>query len=235
MAEIKIQTWPSELVPRDVEFTPFQPTMDPGGGTVGGVDQVVASLSQRWKAKLSDFPMSARDGKILLWRGMQFFAEGRANVFRVGPYDRYINPLMRFATPAGGVSHAGGAMHAGGAGYYQIGAYSVALEGPTDKASQQIIMQFSRDDTPPKAGMFFELRTRLYGIALGGVERLASGRYRIDFWPPLRHDIIGSDVPNFHAPRTYMRFAEDEAANLTVRMGQHANPSIDLIEFIGEF
>lgn len=204
---IQEDTW--EINPHNVE----------AGQSLLGTSQIVATLADKWTAKIV---LIASMESLSAFRGWKTSRRGRLIVDQMGP-TRELAGSSDGRTFGVIVLHSDGTAHDDGAGYGQgylvtsavvLRATRMAITAPG------VTDQFA-------VGRFFGMGGRLYQItALGGTSAIEA---MIDFWPPLRAAVAASESFDW-PPRTDMQLASDTDAHITDRIGPMFDVTINLVE-----
>jgi hypothetical protein len=197
--------------------------IDPGNLQVGpsqkNTDQIVATLTDRWTARIV---LLAGLPSLSAFRAWKTSRRGRLIVDQMGP-KRELAGSADGRTFGATVLHDDGTPHDDGTGYAQ--GY-VATTGAAAGATRLAITALGVTDQFA-IGRFFGIGGRLYQItAPGGT---SSTEALVDFWPPL-HAVVAAGESFDWLPRTSMRLAADDAAPINDRVGERFDVTIDLVE-----
>lgn len=202
--------WPAVLLPSSVMFHPM--LVSKGGGvSLDGDEQVSQSDAGRWKATLA-FSASRQVGadpaaRLLAWRSLLAYLQGRANPILIGPFDAANGPAKLAGGSATTATASGGA------------------------ALRATSMNVAVSTYTPRPGQYFGVASeRLHLIALGGVTALGGGVFTVAFWPPLRAAVGNGAAIDFDTPVCKMALASDDSGQLALERAYRGQGSFDLYE-----
>ncbi len=199
--------------------------IDPHNLAVGpsllGTDQIVATLADKWTAKIV---LLAGLPSLSAFRGWKTSRRGRLIVDQMGPKRELAGSADGRAFGAT-VLNDDGTANDDGTGYaqgYEATGAAVLRATRITITAPGVTDQFA-------VGRFFGIGGRLYQItALGGTSATEA---TIDFWPPLRAAVAAGESFDW-LPRTDMRLAADTDAPITDRVGEIFDVTLNLVEVL---
>ncbi len=202
------ETW--EIAPHNMALGP----------SLLGTDQVVATLADKWTARLT---VRVKHGGISALRAWKTSRRGRLITDQIGPR-RVLAGSADGRIFGATVLHSDGTPHDDSTGYAQ--GYSVTSAAALRATRMAITAPGVTDQFD--VGRFFGIGGRLYQItALGGTSATEA---MVDFWPPLRAAVAAGDSFDW-PPRTTMGLVSDDSGEV----GDEAGPidvTFNLVEVV---
>ncbi len=189
------------------------------GPSLLGSDQIVATLNDKWSAKIV---LIAGFESLSAFRAWKTSRRGRLIVDQMGP-KRELAGSADGQTFGATVLHSDDTPHDDGTGYAQ------GYEVTSAAAARVIRMAVTAPGVTDQfaVGRFFGIGGSLYQItALGGT---SSTEAMVYFWPPLRAAVVAGDSFDW-PPRTNMQLISDTDAPITDRIGERFDVTISLAE-----
>ncbi len=204
---IQEESW--EVDPRNLQVGP----------SLLGTDQIVATLNDKWFAKIV---LIAGVESLSAFRAWKTSRRGRLIVDQIGP-KRELAGSADGKTLGFEVLHSDGTPHDDGVGYAQ--GYTVAAAVAV-RATTMIVDDINGTGNFD-AGRFFGVAGKLYQIT--SLNAPVGTQVNFNFWPPLRTAMVEEDGFDF-PPRTDMRLATDADAPINDRIGEMFDVTINLVE-----
>lgn len=198
-------TFPSLLLPNAGGYVANPKTIS-GGQSIGGLEQVVTSLNDRWAASYR-FPANRND-RILALRAFILGMRGRSGTVALPAFDKsrapwpLVNgvaqtPKIRRRPTLDGTPYADPPSLVDQLIIARTAAAAAAMD-----IQLTIAMTLG---SAPQPGHLFSLGTRLYAVT----SVAGAGPFVCGIWPSLRFDAAASTVVNFTSPVCEMRFSSD--------------------------
>lgn len=196
-----------------------------GPSSVSGVAQVVASDAGLWRLTLGSIPV-VDQRRVLLWRSLSEWAEGRMNPFLV-PITRFYQPYApEWETLYEPVPHSDDSPFNDGSAYQgQVIDVTLASNIPVRGTTATIAIHVAHEIQP---GQHFSIDERLYRIRT--IEHVGEGSATITFRPPAREAATIGTRLEFDFPVCRMRLASDSELELALDYGRWAYPSVNFVE-----
>ena len=210
--------FPSRVVAETWEAAPMNLAVGP---SLLGTEQIVATLADKWTARLK---VRIKHGGISAFRAWRTTRRGRLIADPVGPM-RVRAGSANGSSFGAVVLHSDGTAHSDGAGYSQGYTAAAAAAAGATRLTVTAVGAAAQFD----AGRFFGIGARLYQIT--GLIGASSSEARFDFWPPLRAAVAagaGFDWP----PQTSMRLDSDDAGDVGDNATGAIDVTLDLIEVL---
>jgi len=217
--------WPIEsLAPREFSLHLAARTIA-GPSSVSGVAQVVASDAGIWRLTFGGIPVVDRQ-RVILWRSLSEWAEGRMNPFLV-PITHFYQPYApEWESLYEPVPHSDDSPFGDGS-EYQGGVIDVTLASniPLRGTTANITINVAHEIQP---GQHFSIGERLYRIRT--VEYTSENTATITFRPPAREAATIGTRLEFDNPVVRVRLASDNEMELSLDYGRWSFPSVNFIE-----
>lgn len=229
--------WPTAVLPPQSIMFSRQTMSRSGGQSVSGVEQVVMSSADRWRAKL--VTKITRMEQALAFRAMMAAADGRAGTWMVPTCSGFqrLGPSVKGVFPAIGVTTIVNAPFSDAATFDDTGTFETKtvmgiVSVPASIRSRSISVQMTTDVAQnPIAGHYFSIGQALYVIATSDPDPSETpGLYTLTFRPGLRVAAAQGDVVDFSRPACRMRLASDDSGELSLDQLRFATVSLDFVE-----
>lgn len=218
------ETWPSILIPTQVDFY-LAPMVMYGASTVSGLRQAVGTDAGYWQATLSGFQLRTPD-QIREWRALVTAGQGGLGDILIGPFDCRQAARHTDGSFPSTVPHSDDAYFGDFTGYSQSQIVADVATTALLRATSLTIDITGAGEL--RRGMYFSISERLYMIT--SVPVVSGAQATFSFLPPLRATATaGTEVEMAH-PFATMRLAAGSTGRQAIRMGKWSEPSIDLVE-----
>lgn len=201
--EILTGYWPEDLKPRDIGIYPCASPIG-GGVSVKGIEPTIDSGNGYWRIEYGGIPVNTRD-RILLWRAIEAYCEGRGRSIIIRIYDGKRAPWP--GDPGGPLAAVADAAVA-------EDATSIAIDA-TGLAALQVGMGFS-------AGQNY-YRIKAITSTVGNV-------YTCTIFPPTREAIADGASLEFGQPIMRVKLQDDDGMRLTLAHHRFGEGNVTFIE-----
>ncbi len=184
-----------------------------------GTEQIVATLADKWTARLK---VRINRDAVSAFRAWKTSRRGRLVVDQIGPV-RELAGSTDGETLGTTVLHSDGTAHDDGTGYTQ----GFTIAAPVALLATTMTVEDPGATGSFDAGRFFGVAGRLYQIT--SLNAPVGTDVNFNFWPPMRTAAAQDDGFDF-PPRTDMRLAEDSIAPVTDDVSGVIDVTIDLVE-----
>lgn len=225
--------WPIDaLKPRSATPHLAERTLS-GAASLTGQTQVSATDAGIWTCSYEGFPVVTRN-RVIMWRALQAYLEGRLNVIDVPLYDYEVDfsPVatdLDWKALLTSVPHSDGAYFSDGSGYAidEITDITTTASAALRATSVTVSVTYGPELQP---GMIFELNHATKGPRWYMVKSYNSTTGALTFRPPLREAISSGDQLRFTNPKCRMRLSSDDAMLLKLDAPGHGFPNVSFVE-----
>lgn len=220
-----VPLWPINVLPPREFAINLAPRTLAGPSSISGVGQVATSDAGIWKATYGGVPVVSRQ-KILTWRSLGEWAEGRLNPFLI-PITNFYQPYApEWEAAYKTVPHSDQSPFSDH-GEYRSRVINVALVSniPLRGTTANLAIIAAHDIQP---GQHFSIGDRLYRIRT--LQMTGENTATITFRPPAREAVAAGTELEFDQPVCRMRLASDSEMDLPLDYGRWSFPSVNFIE-----
>lgn len=200
-----------------------------GGVSLGGTEQIISPLSERWEWSISTPIRNVETARAL--RGVKTRLQGRFNYLLIRLCDQYrITRRDVDAFYAGGspVSHSDGSFFSDGSGYALAEPISPVVTAAA-KNSTGLTVRASDLAGSISAGVFFSVDYYLYHVDSW---ELVGDNYVLEISPPLREAVAVDAEADFSALSLW-QLGTDDAGTTDLRSGRFGLARLSLVEPVG--
>lgn len=204
-----------------------------GGLSLEGSEQIVASGSGRWRARVEVSAIRAseshREDAVLALRTLIAEMEGRVGEVLLPSFDAYVprDSLGRKFSACAVAPLGGGIYFFEHWGFEQTEIIHATLEGAAALRATTIVADIL-EGQGLRPGQYFGIGERLYRAK--SVTPTTGSLVSIRFGPPLREAVADGERVILDRPVCRTRFASDDTGELEIQMGRYGTCTLDFVE-----